>query len=250
MPQNRLSPLTCLTPTPFQRLSPFPSESLTTNKHIDYNWYGVFDRHKIVTEGTSFLSTHTSLSASCISSTFSDFLDIAYKYCNEYERIPTEACWFTIRLTKPSDVFVMPRWHRDARMFDCTCLHSQSGHEDEGFSSDPKKEKAIHSKYATTLLGPCTRLLPEIPFVRSSMVEVMGLSCEEERIQLAKRFENEECVNLVAGDIIRFTWGDEDSPVHSEPDSSCSDRVFLCLMFGSEEELRQMCKWRDMEFRE
>ncbi|KAF7888296.1 uncharacterized protein EAF02_002837 [Botrytis sinoallii] len=145
----------------------------------------------------------------------------------------------------------MPRWHQDARMFDYTCLHSHSGHEDEGSSSDPnKKEKAIHSKYATTLLGPCTRLLPETYFLRSSMVEVMGLSREEEKIELAKRFENEECVSLVVGDIIRFTWRDEDSPVHSESDISCSDRVFVSLMFGSKEELRQMCKWRHVEFRQ
>ncbi|TGO53555.1 hypothetical protein BCON_0121g00360 [Botryotinia convoluta] len=225
-------------------------KSLNTNKNIDYNWFGGFDHHKIVTEAASFLSSHTSLSASCISSTFSDFLNIARKYCDEHERCPTEACWFTIRLTKPSDVFVMPRWHQDGRMFDCTCLHSHSEHENEGSSSEPRKEKAIHSKYATTLLGPCTLLLPETSFVRSSMIEVASLSHEEERIQLAKRFENEEFASLVVGDIIRFTWGDEDSPVHSEPDISCSDRVFVSLMFGSKEELRKMCKWRDMEFRE
>ncbi|KAK6613277.1 hypothetical protein ACHAPC_009365 [Botrytis cinerea] len=185
-----------------------------------------------------------------MSFTLSDFFNIARKYCTEHERIPTEACWFTIRLTKPSDVFVMPRWHQDGRMFDCTCLHPRSEHENEGSSSETRKEKAIHSKYAATLLGPCTRLLPETSLVRSTLVEVAGLSYEEERIQLAKRFENEECVSLVVGDVIRFTWGDEDSPVHSEPDISCSDRVFVSLMFGSKEELRDMCKLRDMEFKE
>lgn len=44
--------------------------------------------------------------------------------------------------------------------------------------------------------------------------------------------------------IIRFSWGQPDSPVHSEPDWSSSDRVFVSVLFGSEEELRVMCDFR------
>lgn len=50
------------------------------------------------------------------------------------------------------------------------------------------------------------------------------------------------------GQVIRFSWGQPDSPVHSEPDSTSLHRIFVSLLFGSEDEIRNICEIRDEEY--
>lgn len=76
-------------------------------------------------------------------------------------------------------------------------------------------------------------------------VEAQNISWEEERAELAAALEGIPLVELRAGQVVRFTWGEDDAPVHSEPDSSAENRLFVSVMFGSEEELRDMCSVRD-----
>ncbi|KAH8885557.1 hypothetical protein GQ53DRAFT_751246 [Thozetella sp. PMI_491] len=137
------------------------------------------------------------------------------------------ACWLCIRAFGPTDEYVQPRWHRDGRMFQCTCR------------ADPA---VPHSKYAVSLLGPATRILAPSAYVD----EVMSIGQHwENRLVLAEKLVGCEALAVEPGQIIRFTWGQEDSPVHSEPDFSGQDRVFASVLFGSEQEIRDMCDMRD-----
>ena len=162
-----------------------------------------------------------------------------------------KACWFTIRVTKPTSEFEVPRWHQDGRMFLC-----DEGHED-----------IVRSKYALTLLGPTTLMLqPEeqVFAIFKKMKEQHYLWLKTEyihkptenerneadgvlRTRLAETFKDMARICVGDGEIVRFSWGQDDSPVHSEPDL-VSDRVFVTVLYGSERELRCMCELRDTEY--
>lgn len=65
---------------------------------------------------------------------------------------------------------------------------------------------------------------------------------------LAKKLAEYPEAAVELGQVIRFSWGQRDSPVHSEPDSTGRHRVFISLLFGSEKEIRNMCEMRDEEY--
>ena len=67
------------------------------------------------------------------------------------------------------------------------------------------------------------------------------------RLWLADAFKDEERLQFKAGEVVRFSWGRDNSPIHSEPDF-ISDRVFMTVLYGSEKELRCMCEWREEEY--
>lgn len=105
----------------------------------------------------------------------------------------------------------------------------------------------MHSKYAITLLGPATRLLLPGKSLNNQLVAAslkMRSLYDVDRKKLADSFAGCEEVAVQTGQVIRFSWGQEDSPIHSEPDWSASDRVFVSVLFGAEEELRDMCEGR------
>jgi len=109
--------------------------------------------------------------------------------------------------------------------------------------------KRVHSKYAVTLLGPRTLLLPETEVV-TEMLGQKNSWKEEMRGVLAEGLKGEPVTEVREGEVVRFTWGEEDSPVHSEPDMSAGDRVFVSVLYGSERELRCMCEWRKQVYRQ
>jgi hypothetical protein len=160
------------------------------------------------------------------------------------------ACWFTIRVTAPTDAFKVPRWHQDGRMF----------------PYDAGREDVVRSKYALTLLGPTTLMLQPEAHVFSTFqqgekqhywwLETHGAEPTEEdednadsalQQWLATEFKDARRVRVGDGEVVRFSWGREDSPAHSEPDLVC-DRVFVSVMYGSESEIRKMCEWRSAEY--
>lgn len=215
---------------------------VTTEKDsTTFSFYGTFEKEFLVAEAASFIATCTDADLPLLSKTLADFLDHTSKDCvSEASRpeLATQACWLTIRVWHPTDEFVVPRWHRDGRMFDCSCQGSKLA----------SGRSLPHSKYAVTLLGPGTLLLA--PFQRH--VDDTLATCkwgrDEERKPLADSFAKCELVPVQTGQVIRFSWGEEDSPVHSEPDSSGSDRVFVSVLYGSKEELEDMCKFRETRY--
>jgi len=162
----------------------------------------------------------------------------------------TSACWFTIRMTHPDAIFQIPRWHQDGRMFDI----------------DPDSP-GLRSKYATTLLGPTTLFL-DLPntaemteyLTFSDVAKPLAEANDWTRSQLSEtEAENLQFRGIVAGffaerqyktvpiepnQVVRFSWGHSNSPVHSEPDISGGDRVFISLLLGSEAEIKRMAQFR------
>lgn len=197
-----------------------------------YSFYGSFNASALGESGAKFLADRSDGNRDSLAAAFSRFLSMAHADClatSDLADVPSvgTACWFTIRAFGPTDEYVQPRWHRDGRMFQCTC------------NADPAMP---HSKYAVTILGPATRVLGSSAYVN----EVMGMDCAwENRSILADKLAGCNLLVVESGQVIRFSWGQDDSPVHSEPDFSGEDRVFVSVLFGSKREIRDMCSIRD-----
>jgi len=106
-------------------------------------------------------------------------------------------------------------------------------------------ERDVNSKYAVTFLGNPTKVLAESELVR----DVVTGRHDKRREEYAGLLALEPILDLKRGEIIRFSWGEIDSPVHSEPDESC-DRVFASVLFRSEREIWNMCETRGSTYRD
>jgi hypothetical protein len=214
-----------------------------------FNYYGPFEPLNSQ-KAAEFLARHTDAAEPGLAAIIESFLSTSQQDCVGQ---PTQknACWFTIRITQPSESFKIPRWHQDGRMFVC----------------DVGQELLVRSKYALTLLGPATLMLQpsENTFRMNETGEARFLQWRENaerqpeddevdqayddlREWLAGEFEEAPRIDVGEGEIVRFSWGQPDSPLHSEPDL-ISDRVFMTVLFGSESELRRMCDGRGEEYR-
>ncbi|ORY17906.1 hypothetical protein BCR34DRAFT_376593 [Clohesyomyces aquaticus] len=234
---------------------PLPPISAVT-KTTTYNYYGPISP-SLSTSSSTFLSTCTNTNPQDAARTITAFLLASQKDCLGTAE-QKAACWLTVRVSKPSDAFQVPRWHQDGVMFPY----------DEG------REGVVRSKYALTLAGPRTLILEgeqggdvlrtlkegEERYYwwrgkgngdgkREQKPSDEDLYEAEDLLRnwLAEEFKDKKRVSLEEGQVVRFSWGREDSPVHSEPDL-VGDRVFVTVLFGSEREVRSMCEWRCAEY--
>ncbi|GJC84683.1 hypothetical protein ColLi_07521 [Colletotrichum liriopes] len=226
---------------PSQPLKVFPpptdfcSPITSVKREGTYGFYGPLSISQLTDSASDFILKHCTADRDGLVQALSSFLVDSAAHARQHVSTPdressTHSTWLCIRITAPSDAWITPRWHRDGRMFDCTCVAPQP-----------------HAKYAVTLLGPPTRLLCPSEAVDAVVhkVQAQHSSMDEERAELAVALEGIPLVELRAGQVVRFTWGEDDAPIHSEPDSSTEDRLFVSVMFGSEEELKDMCSLRD-----
>ncbi|KAF4464115.1 hypothetical protein FALBO_9056 [Fusarium albosuccineum] len=218
----------------------------STKQASTFNYYGLVD-DSLTMEASKFLAQLTDGAEVEMEPTIKTFLRTTQSDCNGYAE-EKRACWLTIRLTKRSTAFEVPRWHQDGSMY----------------SYDEGREEVVRSKYALTLLGPPTLILHPDEHVYTTHREGLAQHwrwvdahkpSEEEiddadhklRQRFATEFKYAPSVQVGHGDVIRFSWGRDDSPVHSEPDL-VSDRVFMTVLYGSESELERMCEWRDEQY--
>ena len=217
-------------------------------RNSTFEYYGPV-QSSLASKASEFLTAITDVVESELISTIESFILATKNDCigGAEEK---KACWLTIRATKPTDAFEVPRWHQDGRMFPY----------DEG------REEVVRSKYALTLLGPTTLMLE--PNAHAFDIfqkgeaqyywwrrlngpepteEDMDRADSELRDWLADKLKEAIRVRVNDGEVLRFSWGRDDSPVHSEPDL-ISDRVFMTVLYGSESELRGMCDWRNAEY--
>ncbi|KAK2008891.1 hypothetical protein LZ32DRAFT_661709 [Colletotrichum eremochloae] len=235
---------------PSQPLKVFPPpsgfRSPITNVHSEgtYGFYGPFSTSHLAGSASDFILKHCSADEDGLVRTLASFLDDAAAHTRQHagpadQESSTHSAWLCIRITAPTDAWMTPRWHRDGRMFDCACAAPRP-----------------HAKYAVTLLGPPTRMLwpseavdavvRKVEAQRSALGKGDYYETEEkERAELAKALDGIPLIQLQEGQVVRFTWGKSDAPVHSEPDSSAEARVFVSVMFGSEAELKDMCSLRN-----
>jgi len=242
-------------PPPLEALPPpadFHSPINSVRHEATYDFYGAFSSARLAASATSFVLAHCGIGdAAGVAGALSAFLADAAAHARRPDRegaAAAAAAWLCVRLTTPTDAWVTPRWHRDGRMFQCACA-----------------PVSPHAKYAVALRGPPTRLVWPSEAVDAAVRGVeacRGDGGEEEeeeerevyaredreREQLAAALEGMPLVEVRPGQVVRFTWGADDAPVHSEPDCSAEDRVFVSVMFGSEEELRDMCRIRDATY--
>ncbi|RFN54264.1 hypothetical protein FIE12Z_1390 [Fusarium flagelliforme] len=226
---------------------PLPPIKSTTETST-FNFFGTVD-DALPLRASKFLAKYSDGAAKEIESAIATFICITQNDCvgNAEEK---NACWFTIRVTKPHDEFEVPRWHQDGPMY----------------RYDDGRKDVVRSKYAITLLGPSTLML--IPSEHTFATERESYERFHKqatpgsspppyadwdeadmalREWLEKEFKDEPRVEARHDQVIRFTWGRDNSPLHSEPDIVC-DRVFMSVLYGSETEIREMCKIREAEF--
>ncbi|QGI69778.1 uncharacterized protein FFB20_07001 [Fusarium fujikuroi] len=223
----------------------------STKQDSTLNYYGPVDG-SLAIEASKFLARHTDAVEQDVEPKTRAFLETTQNDCsgNTEEK---KACWLTIRITKPCNAFEIPRWHQDGPMFEY----------------DSGREDVVRSKYAITLLGPSTLMLRPDEYVFKTQHEAEARyywwqnkpdgpePSEDEmhdaddllRESLGTAFQNTPRVQVGHAQIVRFSWGRDDSPVHSEPDL-VSDRVFMTVLYGSESELRTMSKWREAPYGE
>ncbi|KAH7075317.1 hypothetical protein BKA63DRAFT_295331 [Paraphoma chrysanthemicola] len=220
----------------------------SSTRESTFNYYGPV-QSSLASEGAKYLASVTDAAEPEIVSTINSFMLATHTDCigSADEKA---SCWLTIRVTKPSKEFEIPRWHQDGRMF----------------PNDAGREDVVHSKYALTLLGPRTLMLQHDADILSTVQEGEAkhfwwlqehdrepTEDDEDdahsalRDWLANKLKNAMRVEVGHGEVVRFSWGREDSPVHSEPDL-VADRVFVTVLYGSESELRSMCEWRNVEY--
>ncbi|KAH7391990.1 hypothetical protein DE146DRAFT_661374 [Phaeosphaeria sp. MPI-PUGE-AT-0046c] len=227
-----------------------PLPRITAVKQPDtLNYFGPVES-SIISDAASFIAAHTDASEEPIMQTLRSFVEMSQEDC--IGTAEQKACfWVTIRITQPTDYFKVPRWHQDGRMFEC----------------DTDMEGVPRSKYALTLLGPATLLLHQNQHIFEAVKygeekffwwRGTGKDVSEEQVDeadeglrawLAEQFEKEEKVKVRNGEVIRFSWGNDESPVHSEPDLDVEGgRVFMTVLFGSEAELKRMSVFREAEW--
>ncbi|KAK6520566.1 hypothetical protein TWF506_000819 [Arthrobotrys conoides] len=176
--------------------------------------------------------------------------------------------WITIRASLPTNDFNTPRWHVDDDFFDrgsaANLNNSNSNHHHTNHTSNNTKITRTQWKLATTLLGPGTMFATNTTSARQTLkavkqavktsspshtcTSVICLGCanlaECVRKALADELKHVEVVQSKDGECCFFKVGDGIGAVHSEPRMDGGERVFVNIVPGREEELREvMGKW-------
>lgn len=205
-----------------------------------WSFYGAADHiDTLAHDASAFVASNSDGAADEVFGPLQEFIKLARHDCL-LSFNNAGALWLLVRMSPPSEEYVIPRWHRDGRMFTCSC-------------SDVPGDKGaqVHSKYAVTLLGPATRVLEVDEMVDRALAAAgvdKNVMHRVDREKLADLFAGCGEVGINTGQAIRFSWGRDDSPIHSEPDWSGGDRVFVSVLFGSEDEIREMCAIRGEEY--
>lgn len=237
-----------------------PVRSVKANE--TYEFFGSYSRlvDRDLSNAAGFIASNSKDQESIkevVDQALSSFLRQAHDDC----QLQKDACWFTIRMTTGDLDTKVPRWHKDGRFFD---LDNYSDVGSGNSSETSTASSQFHSKYATTLLGPTTPFL-NLPLDHAELASrpVLGangpytdylLGGEDlpTREKIAEFFNDHDIpiVRGKLGQIARFAYGSEHGVVHSEPDMSDCDRVFVSVLFGSLQQLRGLCErwgreWRD-----
>ncbi|CAH0045955.1 unnamed protein product [Clonostachys solani] len=231
--QSRVEPAR---PEPLRIFSPEPlPPNLITrvDKERSNGYYGAFDANLLATKAAELIALLVEALSRLLTQAEADCVAEAVAGQKNASAQIAHSCWLCIRMTLPTDAWVVPRWHTDGRMFDCACPDST----------------APHSKYAFSILGPSTRAILTNPgahkILHSPSPSGRPWETNDPDPELAEALESYPQAAIEPGQMIRFSWAEEDSPIHSEPDSTNAHRVFVSILFGSESELRDMCDFRE-----
>lgn len=205
------------------------------------------------------------------------FLKFLHKFMADVHM--THYC-LSIRAQKPTHEFDIPRWHVDRRFFDKDSLTPYDTDKNE--VSDNKRKMPSNWKLATALVGPGTLFLKDGKKGRSVQKQIEKrlhlsaakrghyavdethvctsfrcLGCADMadavRQELVKALKDMETVQVGKGEVAVFNvdgynTGGGEPAMHSEPNLSGGDRVFVHVVPGNEDELRKLAEGWGMEF--
>lgn len=184
-----------------------------------------------------FCAQHSTFSPKSLQNAISGFISLTHSDClGTVEQ--KKSCYVTVWLWKAQpDGFGTPAWHRDGPLYPMRV----------GQMPFPR------SKYAITLLGQPTRVLVNTPQV----IEVANKAYDgtdgdppyDKMVELfdAAGFGTAACEDVQTGQVVRFTWGEANSPVHAEPIIT-ADRVFMSVVYGTEEEIKALAEWQEGKY--
>ena len=183
-----------------------PIQSVNTLGFHIYAFAGNVSTLLSSNEPSTWVSSRTVADTILLDDIILNFIYLTHQDCSAQESQKTSALMY-IMLYKPNGNPFLGNgegWHRDPPPWSC------DGH--------------IPTRYAITLLGDSTKILdPEF-----GQVPELG------RV-MPRLFAGERSAEL--GQVIRFTMGRIDSPVHAVP-SITRDHVFMNVVYGSEAEVR------------
>ncbi|KAI1426343.1 hypothetical protein F5Y12DRAFT_292774 [Xylaria sp. FL1777] len=169
--------------------------------------------------------------------------------------------WLTIRATKATSEFDKPRWHTDDLFF---------GVRGGGLRAIPRDDEDNRTmdlqtdwKLCATLLGPSTMFIPAQHqaearqtqrFTRKALttdhdcISIRCIACaatsDAVREQLSTDLKPMGMMQAASGECAFFRIGQEKGAVHSEPCMSGGDRIFVNVVPGRKDELKNlMNKW-------
>ena len=175
--------------------------------------------------------------------------------------------WITIRATKANDEFSFPRWHTDDLFFERYLNPSSTDRLPSSTWLWPKKMPGHQAptdwKLVTTLHGPTTLFInPESQSKARRLQRKAKIACGKEHVcdsvrcvgcstaasHVREHMHHELLHTPIAspglGQAVFLRVGHELGAVHSEPDESYGDRVFVNVVPGTKLELiRLMAKW-------
>ena len=188
--------------------------------------------------------------------------------------------WITVRATKPDTEFEKPRWHTDDLFYE-RYLSREDGERSLGEASARRFWPAVspvktvnvsHSqptdwKLIATLSGPTTLLIASAhqkrarQFQRKAKVKcgkehvcdsIRCVGCSTAASHVRETLDRQLRITPIArpgvGQPVFLRVGHERGAVHSEPDLSHGDRVFVNIVPGTEEELGGLMRKWGMEF--
>lgn len=206
-----VEPLVFFPPAPFTS----PIQSVITLGFRIYAFAGNVSTLLSSNEPSTWVSSRTAADPTMLDDIILNFIYLTHQDCPAQESQKTCALMY-IMLYKPNGNPLLGNgegWHRDPPPWPC------DGH--------------VPTRYAITLLGDATKILdPE-----AGQVPELG------RV-MPRLFAGERSAEM--GQVIRFTMGRMDSPVHAVP-AITKDRVFMNVVYGSEAEVRSNRKgipWR------
>ncbi|KAF2426593.1 hypothetical protein EJ08DRAFT_699889 [Tothia fuscella] len=208
----------------------------------EYKYFGNLDTLFAKTDAAEIVASNSDGEFTVIKKVIDEFLHITHDHCSGNPD-QESSVYIQIRMTKPTQNWRIPRWHHDGRYF----------------KPDPSCTEG--GKYVTTLLGPPTLFLKPSSTLSSYALrdneEWKNAQRESGNEKLRKivddALKEEERVHVPFGSIVWFAnmWkgtADGSAAVHSEPDMSDSDRVFVTVMYGSEVEIGDLCHSWEVEY--
>ncbi|UZP38716.1 hypothetical protein NXS19_006532 [Fusarium pseudograminearum] len=204
----------------------------STSENSDLNYFGPVN-DELPIEASRYIARVTDGVEDEIAHTLKAFLEITQSDCvgNAEEK---KCCWFTVRSQKPTDEFLIPRWHRDGRMYTY----------DEGREDVVRNEQSFAFEKQAVSKFKWWWEDEDAPQPTPEEMEDADLKL---RKCLENEFKDSPKVQVGHGQVVRFSWGRDNSPIHSEPHFDC-DRIFISVLYGSEPELRYMADLRDTEY--